>query len=120
MHELSILVEVVRIVEEQAAKLNADSVKAIVLQVGELSSVVPMFMEEYFPNVVDGKPMFTDTELEIETIPGIARCKACQTTFNVVEYKGYCPVCNSFDKELLCGDEFFIKEILIPEDSSLS
>jgi len=115
MHELSILVEVVRIVEEQAVRLNVDSVKAIVLQVGELSSVVPEFMEEYFPNVVDGNPMFIDTVLKIETIPGIARCKECRKAFNVVEYRGYCPKCGSFDKEMLCGQEFFIKEILVPE-----
>lgn len=114
MHELSILMEVVRIVEEQARKQNIDSVKGIVLQVGELSSVVPRFMEEYFPNVVDGNPMFKDTELEIETIPGIAKCQKCGTEFNVVENKGWCPNCGSFDKDLVCGDEFLIKEIYVP------
>lgn len=117
MHELSILMEVVRIVEEQAKQNNIDSVKCIVLQVGELSTVVPLFMEEYFPNVVDGNPMFTDTVLEIETIPGIAKCRNCAKTFNVVENKGWCPNCGSYDKDLVCGEEFFIKEILVPEST---
>lgn len=115
MHELSVLVEVVRIVEEQAAKLYIDTVKAIVLQIGELSSVVPQYMDEYFPVVTDRKPMFKDAKLIMETLPGMARCQDCQATFNVVENKGYCPKCGSFDKDLLCGQEFFIKEILVPE-----
>lgn len=115
MHELSVLVEVVRIVEEQAAKLDIDSIKVIVLQIGELSSVVPQYIEEYFPVVTDQKPMFEDTELKIEMLPGMARCQKCHTAFNVIENKGYCPQCASFDKDLLCGQEFFIKEILVPE-----
>lgn len=115
MHELSILMEVVRVVEEEAKKNNIDSVKCIVLQVGELSTVVPLFMEEYFSNVVDGNPMFSDATLQIETLPGIAKCRKCETQFNVVENKGWCPNCGSYDKDLVCGEEFFIKEILVPD-----
>lgn len=114
MHELSILVEVVRIVEELAEEQNIEKVGAIVLQIGELSSVVPQFMQEYFPVVVDSKPKFKDTKLEIQMLPGMARCQQCGTVFNVVENKGYCPKCQSFDKDLLCGQEFLIKEIVVP------
>lgn len=116
MHELSILVEVVRIVDEMAEQQHIDSIKTIVLQIGELSSVVPKFLEEYLPYVVETKPRFKDTTLEIETLPGMAKCQKCQTVFNVVENKGYCPKCNSFDKDLLCGQEFLIKEILVPSE----
>lgn len=114
MHELSVLVEVTRIVEETAKAQNIDKIAAIVLQIGELSSVVTQFMEEYFPIVVDRKPMFKDTKLEIEILPGMAKCQQCQTVFNVIENKGYCPKCGSFDKDLLCGQEFLIKEIVVP------
>ncbi|PKM74409.1 MAG: hydrogenase nickel incorporation protein HypA [Firmicutes bacterium HGW-Firmicutes-16] len=114
MHELSILIETVRIVEELAEQHNIEKVGAIVLQIGELSSVVPQFMQEYFPLVVENKPIFKDTKLEIEILPGMAKCQECQTEFNVVENEGYCPKCRSFDKDLLCGQEFLIKEILVP------
>lgn len=107
--------EVVRVVEEEAKKNNIDSVKCIVLQVGELSTVVPLFMEEYFSDVVDGNPMFSDATLQIETLPGIAKCQKCATQFNVVENKGWCPNCGSYDKDLVCGEEFLIKEILVPD-----
>ncbi len=116
MHELSVLVEVTRIVEEVARENNLKKVDAIVLEIGELSSVVPKFMVEYFPVVVDMKPMFKDTELVIETLPGNAICQKCKTVFNVIENEGYCPNCGSFDKELLCGQEFNIKEIVVSEE----
>jgi len=114
MHELSILIETVRIVEELAEQQNIEKVGAIVLQIGELSSVVPQFMQEYFPIVVENKPIFKDTKLEIEMLPGMAKCQKCGAVFNVVENEGYCPECRSFDKDLLCGQEFLIKEIVVP------
>ncbi|MEG0940793.1 MAG: hydrogenase maturation nickel metallochaperone HypA [Oscillospiraceae bacterium] len=116
MHELSILIETIRIVEETAKEQNIENVHGIVLQIGELSSVVPQFMVEYFPMVVENNPLFEGAELQIETLPGMAKCQECQTVFNVIENKGYCPKCKSFDKDLLCGQEFFIKEILVPQD----
>lgn len=114
MHELSILVEVVRVVEEQANRQEIDKIAAIVLQVGELSAVVPLFMQEYFPNVIDGNPLFEDAVLEIETIPAVAKCKECAEEFKVVENEGWCPKCGSYDKVLLCGGDLMIKEILVP------
>lgn len=115
MHELSVLIEVVRIVEDIAQEQGIDEVEAIVLQVGDLSSVVPQFMEEYFSYVVDGKPRFEKARLDIEIIQGMARCQNCETVFKVVENEGYCPNCHSFDKDLLSGQEFIIKEILVPQ-----
>ena len=116
MHELSVMMEVIKTVENVMAENNIKKVSAIVLQIGELSSVVPMFMEEYFPIITDQKPHFKDTELKIEVLPGNAKCDNCGTVFNVIEHKGYCPECNSFDKQLVCGKEFFIKEILVPDN----
>ena len=118
MHELSVMMEVIRIVDETAAENKIDQVKGVVLQVGELSSVVPIFLNEYWPILTEGKPLYKDSELIIETIPGIARCNKCHTEFNVVENEGWCPKCASFDKELLCGREFAIKEILVPDLSA--
>ena len=117
MHELSVMMEVIRIVDETAKENELDSLKAVVLQVGELSGVVPIFLHEYWPMLTEDKPLYKDTELVVETIPGIARCKACGTVFNVVTNKGYCPQCNSFDKDLMSGREFAIKELLVPDDS---
>ena len=113
MHELGIVFELIKTVEKVAIEHYIDEVDTIVLQVGELSSIVPMYLEECFPAAIHDNPRFKDTKLNIEIIPGEAKCLECSNVFNVVKNKGYCPKCNSFEKELLSGREFIIKEILV-------
>ena len=48
-------------------------------------------------------------------IPGMAECDECDEIFNVVEHKGYCPACGSFEKTVLSGKDFGIREIHVPE-----
>ncbi len=112
MHELGLVFEVVKTVERVAKEENVSSVRSITLQVGELSLVIPSYLEDCFPAAIDKKPLFADTELVIETIPGMARCDKCGKEFNVIINEGYCPECKSFDKTILSGREFLIKEIL--------
>lgn len=116
MHELSLLVEVVKVVEDLVVENEIKRLKSIVLQIGEVSTVIPTFMEEYFPVVTLDKPFFKDTTLEIEMIPGEAKCLDCGEIFNIVKTKGYCPKCNSFEKEVLRGREFLIKELLVYDE----
>ena len=112
MHELSIVFEVIRTVEDIAKEQGLEKIASITLAVGEGSLIIPQYLEECFPAAIDGKPMFSDTELVIDVIPSEAKGKQCGTIFNVIKTKGFCPNCNSFDKEILTGKEFLIEEIL--------
>lgn len=120
MHELNVLLEVVEQVEALADENKIEKVKAIVLEIGELSSVVPMFMEEYYPLMVENRVVLQDSELIIERIAGLAKCQGCGKEYNVVEHDGYCPLCGEFKKEVLQGREFLIKEIWIDNPMDLS
>lgn len=117
MHELGIVFELIKTVEKVAIEQNIDEVDTIVMQVGELSSIVPMYLEECFPAAIYNVPRFKDTKLKLEIIPGEAKCLECSNIFNVVKNKGYCPKCNSFDKELISGREFLIKEIIVKQET---
>lgn len=111
MHELNVLMAVADQVEVLAAESKIEKVRAIVLQIGELSSVVPMFLEQYYPMIVEKKICLQESKLVIEQIPGKARCANCGEVYHVVEHEGHCPVCNTFEKVVLQGREFIIKEI---------
>ena len=113
MHELNVLMAVADQVEQIAVENKLRFVDAIVLEVGELSSVIPMFLTEYYPLIVEKKPILRDSKLKIEIVPGIGRCLNCGTEFNVVKENGYCPECGSFEMEILSGRDFVIKEIRI-------
>lgn len=111
MHELSVVIEVVKTVEEFARENGVTKIEKLVLQIGELSSMIPQYIEDCFPCAVDGTSM-VDTKLEIEILPGNGRCRPCGSVFNIVENKGVCPACGVKDAEILSGREFLIKEIV--------
>lgn len=111
MHEAGVVIEVLRTVEEVVREQKLARVEAIVLQIGELSSMVPRYVEECFPAAAHGTP-FEDTELRIEVLPANARCCGCGKVYPVVPSGGVCPRCGSERKEILSGREFMIKEIV--------
>lgn len=65
-----------------------------------------------YPAVIEKLPLFKDSTLEIEIIPGVAKCTKCGEIYNLVENKGYCPKCNSFDKDIIDGKDLVLKEVL--------
>lgn len=111
MHELGIMYEVVKTVESFARKNNVEKIDTLVLQIGELSPVVPRYIKECYSAAIDGT-LLQDTKLEIEILPGNALCKHCNKVFNILENNKKCPECEEVDWELLCGKEFMIKEII--------
>jgi len=83
----------------------------LVLQIGELSSMIPQYMKTLYPAATDGT-ILEGSKLEIEILPGNVLCKACKHVFNLLSEKGVCPVCGRTEFEILGGKEFYIKEIL--------
>lgn len=111
MHELGIMFNVIRTVEAFAIQNGVEKIDTLVLQVGELSPVVPQYIEACYPAAVDGT-LLQDTRLRIEIVPGNALCKPCNLVFNLLEHHQICPECGKADWEILSGKEFLIKEIL--------
>ena len=81
------------------------------MQVGELSGVLPAYLESCYPAAVY-KTFMENTELELEIVPGIARCNHCGKEFNAVAEDLKCPGCGG-EQLTACGrTELIIKEIL--------
>lgn len=111
MHELSILKEIIRIVEVTVAKQKITKVNCIVLQVGELCSIVPEYIEELYP-IATFRTSLEEAKLEVQIIPGYARCIDCGKVFNVVENEGKCPDCKGSAYDIISGRDFLLKEII--------
>lgn len=111
MHELGILYHVVNSVEAFARKNGVEQIDSLVLQVGELSPVVPQYLEACYPAAVDGT-LLEETKLKIEIIPANALCMQCDQVFNLLAQKRKCPRCGGEEFEVLNGKEFMIKEIV--------
>ncbi len=111
MHELGVVIEVVKAVEKVAAAQHLTEIETLVLQIGELSSIIPHYVEQCYPAAVDGS-ILEHTKLEIEILPGNAICKSCAKVFRVLEHDWNCPHCGTRKWDLLGGREFYIKEIV--------
>ncbi len=111
MHELGIMFNITRSVENFARQNNVNKIDTLVLQVGELSPVVPQYIEACYPAAVDGT-MLQDTKLKIEIIPGNALCSDCKKIFNLLKNPQHCPFCEGEDWDVLSGKDFLIKEII--------
>ncbi|MEG0772065.1 hydrogenase maturation nickel metallochaperone HypA [Clostridium sp.] len=111
MHELGVVIEVIKTVENIALKNGLTKIETLVLQIGELSSMIPRYIEACYPAAVEGT-LLEDTELKIEILPGNGICKKCNKVFNLIEHNSKCPSCQSEVWELLGGKEFMIKEIV--------
>ncbi|EPY2304465.1 hydrogenase maturation nickel metallochaperone HypA [Clostridium sporogenes] len=111
MHEVGIMIEVIKNIENLARINRLTKIDTLVLQIGELSSVIPRYIEACYPAAVDGT-LLQDTKLKIEILPGNAICKKCNKVFNLIKSNNKCPNCISKDWEILCGKEFMIKEIV--------
>lgn len=113
MHEMSLAIQAIRSVLEFAEDNAIDEIDTVVLEIGELSMVVPEYMEEAWYAAVKNT-MLEKSRLQIDIMPGNGLCENCGQVYNIVENKGVCPKCGSRDKEILCGREFNIKELLVP------
>lgn len=112
MHEVGIISAMLKQIDKVMEQENLSHVEKIVLEVGELSGVVPHYMEECYPAAVY-KTRFADTKLEMITIPGMVRCQVCQEVFNGYQNDLRCPNCgNSHRLTPLSGRELLIKEIV--------
>ena len=111
MHEISVLYEIVESAEKIAVENGADRVAFIALDVGRLSGMLPYFFENYFPIVIENRPLFKETELRITEEQGLGKCNDCGDTYDVRKHEGYCPNCKSRNKTILSGNSLIIKEV---------
>ncbi len=85
-------------------------IEKLVLEVGELSEIYPKYLMDVYPMAVENTKL-ANTELVIETAPGIGKCKSCDFVYNLVENDNTCPLCSSKEFIVISGRDFLIKEL---------
>ncbi|NLZ83567.1 MAG: hydrogenase maturation nickel metallochaperone HypA [Clostridiales bacterium] len=110
MHELGIMYNIVEQVLNVVDTNQLSEVEAIVLQVGELSSVVPRYLHACYPASVDGT-ILENTKLEVEILTANGICSSCRKVYPLMEHGRVCPECHSKEFEMISGGEFYLKEI---------
>ena len=111
MHELGIVFYIIRDVKEAAEQNGVEHVSAVVMSIGEVSTIVPEYLTDCWRWAADKEEMLKGCELKILTVPAITHCDACGEQYPTVKFGKKCPHCGSDKTWLLQGNEVEIKEI---------
>ena len=107
MHELSITRNIVAIVSEHA---RGRKVARVRLKIGKLSAIMPEAIRFCF-ELCAADTLLAGARLEIDEVPGRARCDTCGEELELAAPAGRCPVCHTGALHLIGGEEMLINEI---------
>ena len=111
MHELGIVFSIIKDVEDVAKENEVRLVESVKVRIGEVSAIVPHYLEDCWNWAVDRTELLKGCELKIEIVPAVTWCDSCKKTYETVRHEKICPYCGSAETWLQQGDECVIQEI---------
>lgn len=110
MHEVSLIENVLALVEHERQKQPFMRVTRIRLTLGALGCAQPDALLFCFDAVTRGT-VAEGAQLEIVTTPGQGWCADCQNTVTLEERFGACPACNSHRVRMTGGHALLLSEM---------
>jgi hydrogenase nickel incorporation protein HypA/HybF len=104
MHELSLAIRLIALVEEETKRAACTSVSTVTIQLGALSCVEPSSLQLAFL-AARRDTIAASAQLIIEPVPAHAVCLTCQTSSEVTQRASACPFCGEFALVVSGGDE---------------
>lgn len=113
MHEMGIVLNIVRTANRFAEENNAKGVKKLRLEIGEASPVLPQYVEMFFRDVIPDYKIMEHCKLEIERKKALLFCLECGESYGLDDNDGKCPKCSARNYKILEGNQIFIKNMEI-------
>jgi len=111
MHEMALTQDIVEICERNA---GGRPVALVVLEIGELSGVVPEAVAFCFEACGAGT-VVAGARLQIQPMAGRGRCLDCRYEQPLERLYDPCSSCGSFRFEVLSGQEVRVREIEVAD-----
>ncbi len=108
MHELSLAVEIVRMLEGHSNELQG--ITSLTLDVGTLSCVDEQALRTALSVAMRGT-LAEGAQVIMHTIEAQAHCQDCGQTFHPPDRIEPCPHCGSFKKTWLSGEDFRLRSV---------
>lgn len=112
MHELSIVMNIVDLAEEQVQKHHARTVERIELDIGTMAGI-EFDALDFAWEAGTKKSVLENAERQVNRIEGRARCTQCGTEFTIAEPFQPCPTCHDYLNEFIQGKELKIKNMTL-------
>jgi hydrogenase nickel incorporation protein HypA/HybF len=110
MHELPVTISILSIVLEHAKTSQASKISRINLTIGELSGIVPEYIELQF-DMISKDTIAAGATLSIHQPPIGLRCRNCDNVFSPDGKNWTCPNCGEENIEIVSGRECFVESI---------
>lgn len=110
MHELSIVMGILKIAENEAKKAGATKVDLIELEIGTLSGIELDALNFAWSRAIQDTVLAT-AEKKIDLIEAKAQCMECDHIFSLKQVYDPCPNCNNYLKGILQGKELRVKAL---------
>ena len=110
MHELSIVMGILKIAENEAEKAGAKRIDLIELEIGSLAGVEQDALDFVWPGAVK-YTILENAKRKIFLIEGKGQCMDCDAVFPLNHVYDPCPNCQNYLKGILQGKELRVKAI---------
>ena len=110
MHELSIVMGIIKIAESETKKAGADLVESIELEIGTLAGVELSALDFAWEEGVKNT-LLEKAEKKITVVPGKGQCMECDTVFDLQYIYDPYPVCQNYLKGIIQGKELRVKAL---------
>jgi len=105
MHEESLMRSLLRQVDELAHQHNAVAVEEIEVEIGPLSGVEPLLIEEAFQRLQESIP-WPGLRLCVQQVGLDIRCNDCHRESQLPDFRFVCAHCGSTSLQIIRGDAF--------------
>lgn len=110
MHELSVCLSLLEMIQGIAAERGAQQVTRIELGIGPLSGVESDLLRNAWPIAAAGS-IAAEAELLIDTADIVVRCTRCKAETTATANKLICGECGDFRTSLVSGDEMTLLRV---------
>lgn len=112
MHELSIALNILDIVQEECMKAGSKRVLEVVVRIGDLSGVDAQALTTSL-RIAANETLMQGATIRIEKKTGKGYCSTCNKEFAMNDILSVCPACFQPAAELLEGQEMELLEIVV-------
>lgn len=95
MHELGVVFHIADIVRDVAVENKATKVQKVVMQIGEVSTVVNDQLIDCWNWNANRTELLKGCVLEIEPVKAVTYCEDCKKEYETVKYGKICPYCKA-------------------------
>lgn len=110
MHELPVTMSILSIVLEHAKNVQANKIVQIRLNIGELSGIVPEYIQLQF-EMLSKDTVAAGASILFQHPPTKLRCRNCDIVFTPKDQKWNCPSCGEEKIEIVSGRECSVESM---------